>query len=81
MSGTKLAPFNPTHIDACRIAIDMLQLTSDDIVYDLGKPTFLSSILSLFHSKSIFYVSDKKAVVMVDFYCKLWKCATLRKVQ
>jgi hypothetical protein len=34
--GPKLAPYNPTHIDAIHIAIEMLGITNEDIVYDLG---------------------------------------------
>jgi precorrin-6B methylase 2 len=34
--GQKLAPFNPTHEEAVDIAIDMLSITNQDIVYDLG---------------------------------------------
>lgn len=34
--GQKLAPFNPTHIDAINLAIDMLSVSSEDTVYDLG---------------------------------------------
>lgn len=34
--GTKLAPYNPTNIDAIHIAIDLLKLNSNDILYDLG---------------------------------------------
>lgn len=34
--GVKLAPYNPTNIDAVHIALDMLALESSDIFYDLG---------------------------------------------
>ena len=34
--GQKLAPFNPTHEDAIKMAIEILSITSSDIVYDLG---------------------------------------------
>ena len=36
IKGEKLAPFNPTHLDACDIAIGMLNISSEDVVYDLG---------------------------------------------
>ena len=48
VTGIKLAPFNPTHVDACTIAINMLQITKEDIVYDLGKLCLLYT-----HSSSI----------------------------
>ena len=34
--GPKLAPFNPTNLDAIHVALDLLHLTSNDVVYDLG---------------------------------------------
>lgn len=34
--GEKLAPYNPTNTEACDIALDMLDLKDDDILYDLG---------------------------------------------
>ncbi|CAN0254504.1 unnamed protein product [Scytosiphon promiscuus] len=34
--GEKLAPFNPSGDDVIRMAIEMLQLTSESILYDLG---------------------------------------------
>lgn len=34
--GVKLAPYNPTNIDAVHIALDMLALESSDVFYDLG---------------------------------------------
>lgn len=34
--GDKLAPYNPTNTDACKIAIQMLQIGAGDVVYDLG---------------------------------------------
>ena len=34
--GEKLAPFNPTHVEAVETALDLLQLTQWDKVYDLG---------------------------------------------
>lgn len=34
--GQKLAPFNPTHEEAIDVAIEMLSITNQDIVYDLG---------------------------------------------
>lgn len=34
--GPKLAPFNPTNNDACDIALDLLQIGPEDILYDLG---------------------------------------------
>lgn len=34
--GKKLAPYNPTNIDAVHIALDMLALQSSDVFYDLG---------------------------------------------
>ena len=34
--GVKLAPFNPTSLDAVLIALEMLCINENDIVYDLG---------------------------------------------
>ena len=34
--GVKLAPYNPTNLDAVHIALDMLGLQSSDVFYDLG---------------------------------------------
>jgi hypothetical protein len=34
--GPKLAPYNPTNIDAIKIALDLLDVKSTDILYDLG---------------------------------------------
>jgi cyclopropane fatty-acyl-phospholipid synthase-like methyltransferase len=34
--GEKLAPFNPTNVDAINIAIDLLQIQDNDRLYDLG---------------------------------------------
>jgi len=34
--GVKLAPYNPTNIDAIQIAIDMLAIQEKDVVFDLG---------------------------------------------
>lgn len=34
--GEKLAPYNPTNIDAVLLALDMLELRDNDILYDLG---------------------------------------------
>jgi SAM-dependent methyltransferase len=34
--GPKLAPYNPTNTDAIEIALDMLELNENDMVYDLG---------------------------------------------
>jgi hypothetical protein len=34
--GKKLAPYNPTNLDACHLALDMLELNSTDVFYDLG---------------------------------------------
>lgn len=34
--GKKLAPYNPTNLDAVHIALEMLELNSSDIFYDLG---------------------------------------------
>uniref|UniRef100_A0A7S2ETP9 Methyltransferase domain-containing protein n=1 Tax=Trieres chinensis TaxID=1514140 RepID=A0A7S2ETP9_TRICV len=33
---TRLAPFNPTHADAQEAAIRLLELTEDDVLFDLG---------------------------------------------
>lgn len=34
--GRKLAPYNPTNLDAVLMALEMLQLNEHDIFYDLG---------------------------------------------
>jgi hypothetical protein len=34
--GEKLAPFNPTSFEVVAIALTMLQITPNDIVFDLG---------------------------------------------
>ena len=34
--GPKLAPFNPTSTEAIKIALDLLELKDNDILYDLG---------------------------------------------
>lgn len=34
--GIKLAPYNPTNVDACNIALDILSIDENDILYDLG---------------------------------------------
>ncbi|RYH16850.1 hypothetical protein EON65_29410 [archaeon] len=34
--GAKLAPFNPSHDEVVEIALDLMQLRSDDVLYDLG---------------------------------------------
>jgi tRNA G46 methylase TrmB len=34
--GIKLAPYNPTNVDACNIALDILSIGENDILYDLG---------------------------------------------
>ncbi len=34
--GQKLAPYNPTNLEAVHIALNLLQITSSDILYDLG---------------------------------------------
>mmetsp|Transcript_20545 Transcript_20545/g.20655 ORF Transcript_20545/g.20655 Transcript_20545/m.20655 type:complete len:165 (+) Transcript_20545:103-597(+) len=34
--GPKLAPYNPTNIDAVNIALDLLNISSIDTLYDLG---------------------------------------------
>eukprot|EP01039_Chlorochromonas_danica_P008387 gene8387-9245_t len=34
--GPKLAPFNPSHEDVVNLALDMMAVRSDDLVYDLG---------------------------------------------
>ncbi len=34
--GPKLAPYNPTNMDAVHIALDMLELSENDVLYDLG---------------------------------------------
>eukprot|EP01040_Poterioochromonas_malhamensis_P010710 gene10710-11668_t len=34
--GEKLAPYNPTNLDAIDIAIDLLEIHSGDKIYDLG---------------------------------------------
>ena len=34
--GEKLAPYNPTNIDACHMALKMMNLCDDDVLYDLG---------------------------------------------
>jgi cyclopropane fatty-acyl-phospholipid synthase-like methyltransferase len=34
--GPKLAPFNPTSNEAIQIALDLLELKDDDVLYDLG---------------------------------------------
>jgi precorrin-6B methylase 2 len=34
--GRKLAPYNPTNIDACLVGLEMLSITKDDVIYDLG---------------------------------------------
>ncbi len=34
--GEKLAPYNPTNLDAIDISIGLLKIQSNDIVYDLG---------------------------------------------
>ncbi len=34
--GAKLAPYNPTNMGAVDIAIELLAITSNDVVYDLG---------------------------------------------
>ena len=34
--GPKLAPYNPTNIDAITIALDLLNITPFDTLYDLG---------------------------------------------
>ena len=34
--GVKLAPYNPTNIDAIHTAIRMLQIQDSDVIYDLG---------------------------------------------
>ena len=34
--GPKLAPYNPTNMDAVTLALQLLQLSSRDVLYDLG---------------------------------------------
>ncbi len=34
--GEKLAPYNPTSVDVIAMALELLQLQENDIVYDLG---------------------------------------------
>jgi hypothetical protein len=34
--GEKLAPYNPTNIEAIETALDLLNIQDNDIVYDLG---------------------------------------------
>lgn len=34
--GRKLAPYNPTSIEAIYIALNLLELKDDDVLYDLG---------------------------------------------
>lgn len=34
--GPKLAPFNPSHEDVVNLALDMMAVRSNDLVYDLG---------------------------------------------
>jgi precorrin-6B methylase 2 len=34
--GRKLAPYNPTSIEAIHIALDLLELKDNDVLYDLG---------------------------------------------
>jgi precorrin-6B methylase 2 len=34
--GEKLAPYNPTNVDAINIAINLLKIKEGDVLYDLG---------------------------------------------
>lgn len=34
--GPKLAPFNPTNIEAIHMALKLLNINSDDVLYDIG---------------------------------------------
>eukprot|EP01031_Cornospumella_fuschlensis_P029598 gene29598-35731_t len=34
--GVKLAPFNPSHDEVVEIALDLMKLRPDDVLYDLG---------------------------------------------
>ena len=34
--GTKLAPYNPSSVEVVNLALDMLDIQSGDIFYDLG---------------------------------------------
>ena len=34
--GKKLAPYNPTNIECVHIALDMLQIHDEDVLFDLG---------------------------------------------
>ena len=34
--GEKLAPYNPTNDDACKLALDLMNVTVNDVLYDLG---------------------------------------------
>mmetsp|Transcript_29622 Transcript_29622/g.50007 ORF Transcript_29622/g.50007 Transcript_29622/m.50007 type:complete len:202 (+) Transcript_29622:40-645(+) len=35
-TGPKLAPFNPTSVECVHLALDMLQVQEEDVLYDLG---------------------------------------------
>ena len=34
--GLKLAPYNPTNVEAIEVALDLLKIVDDDVIYDLG---------------------------------------------
>ena len=52
--GPKLAPFNPTSTEAIQIALDLLELKDDDVLYDLGcgdgRLLIEVIIMNLYHS-------------------------------
>eukprot|EP01035_Chromulina_nebulosa_P025582 gene25582-33399_t len=53
--GDKLAPFNPTNIEAIHVAIKMLNIKESDIVFDLGcgDGRFLIEVCKYFSSVNI----------------------------
>jgi len=51
--GPKLAPFNPTSTEAIKIALDLLELKDNDVLYDLGcgdGRLLIEVIMNLYHS-------------------------------
>ena len=58
--GPKLAPFNPTSTEAIQIALDLLELKDDDVLYDLGcgdGRLLIEVIMNLYHSNLYYELS------------------------
>lgn len=58
--GEKLAPYNPTNLDAIDIAIDLLEIHSGDKIYDLGcgDARFLVRVRTIFSSRGSYDLSS-----------------------